>query len=307
MTDRSSPFVSVIIPVFNDGECLKICLGALENQTYPKHLYKIIIVDNGSDETQNIQGIIAQFKQATAAIESTPGSYAARNHGISLAKGEVIAFTDADCIPATDWIEKGVKHLLAVSNCGLVAGKVEFFFQNPQQPTAVELYDSFMCLRQKYYVQERKFGATANLFTFKSVIDRVGVFDANLKSSGDAEWGRRVFSSGYQQVYAEDACVLHPARHSFKQLYAKAVRLAGGKYDLENKKNDSLISKNFTFAINLIKDLTPPVLWIYSIFKDDNIHKWQQKSKISIAIVFVRYVTAWEKIRLKAGKTSARK
>jgi glycosyltransferase involved in cell wall biosynthesis len=47
-------FISVIIPVFNDAEPLKTCLEALENQTYPKDLYEVIVIDNASDE--NIEG-----------------------------------------------------------------------------------------------------------------------------------------------------------------------------------------------------------------------------------------------------------
>ena len=50
MTDSNFPFVSVIIPVYNDFLRLRICLKALENQSYPKDLFEIIAVDNGSDE-----------------------------------------------------------------------------------------------------------------------------------------------------------------------------------------------------------------------------------------------------------------
>jgi len=103
MSKTSTPFVSVIIPVYNDPERLKTCLQALEEQTYPQSSYEVIVVDNGSDES--IEPIVTEFNQAKAGYEPHPGSYAARNKGLSLARGEVIAFTDADCIPALDWIE----------------------------------------------------------------------------------------------------------------------------------------------------------------------------------------------------------
>ena len=51
MSKLSTPFVSVIIPVYNDPERLKTCLQALEEQTYPKSAYEVIVVDNGSDES----------------------------------------------------------------------------------------------------------------------------------------------------------------------------------------------------------------------------------------------------------------
>lgn len=64
MEHRSSPFVSVIVPVYNDARRLRICLEALENQKYPKSLYEIIVVDNASDEAEDIKGVVAQFSQA---------------------------------------------------------------------------------------------------------------------------------------------------------------------------------------------------------------------------------------------------
>ena len=98
-------FVSVIIPVFNDAERLKICLTALEKQTYPQDYYEVIVVDNGSDE--NLENVVKQFTQAKLAYYPELGSYAARNHGIALAKGEILAFTDADLYSRTRLAHNG--------------------------------------------------------------------------------------------------------------------------------------------------------------------------------------------------------
>ena len=218
----------------------------------------MIVVDNGSDKDRAIEGLVAQFGQAIASYESFPGSYAARNKGISLAKGDVIAFTDADCIPAPNWIENGVRNLLQVPNCGLVAGKIEIFFKNPNQLTTVELYESIMALPQKEFLEKHQYGATANVFTFISVIEKVGLFDATLKSSGDVEWGRRVFLCGYKQIYAQDTCVEHPARYSFSQLYKKTIRYAGGHYALQSRKYNYFLQRNLIFFKSLALDLPPP-------------------------------------------------
>jgi glycosyltransferase involved in cell wall biosynthesis len=306
IVQKTSSFVSIIIPVFNDAKRLKICLEALENQTYPKSLYEVIVVDNGSDPSQDIQGVVAQFGQAIASYESTPGSYAARNKGISLAKGEIIAFTDADCIPAANWIEQGVKNLRQIPNCGLVAGKIEIFFKNPQQLTTVELYESIMALPQKEFLEKHQYGATANVFTFRSVIDKVGCFDASLKSSGDVEWGQRVASFGYKQIYAEDTCVSHPARYSFNDLYKRTLRHAGGYYDLQIKKEKSFLERNKRFFTSLAQDLTPPLMFAFNIFSDSRLKGFQQKLKVSLVLMFIRYVSAWEKLKLKFGGVSAR-
>lgn len=300
MGDQYSTFVSVIVPVFNDSEHLKTCLEALESQTYPKNLYDVIVVDNASDE--DIESVVSQFGQAGTTHESRPGSYAARNKGISLAKGEVIAFTDSDCIPAPDWIEKGVANLLRVSNCGLVAGKVEFFFNNPNQLTAVELYDSVTFLQQQKYVEERKFGATANVFTLKSVINDVGVFNDTLKSGADREWGQRVFSSGYKQIYADDTCVAHPARHSLDQLYKKTVRVIGGYQDAKKKKGYPFRE----FVMEVARDLSPPFRMFFRIWSNENLKGHKQKIQFTSIMLFIKYLQAWEKIRLQVGGRSTR-
>ena len=190
MPDVSEPRVSVIIPVFNDPDRLKICLQALQDQTYPKAQYEVIVVDNGSD--RSVEPIVAEFSQAQAAFEARRSSYAARNKGLSLAGGDVVAFTDADCIPDPDWIERGVVRLLSEPNIGLIAGNVILFFKDPDNPTGAELYELLKAFTQQKNVEEYQFSVTANLFTFRHVIDAVGQFDGTLQSNGDLEWGRRV-------------------------------------------------------------------------------------------------------------------
>lgn len=306
MDNPSSPFVSVIVPVFNDVERLKTCLEAIDTQSYPKNLYEVIVVDNASDAGQNIKNVVAQFRSAIAAYESTPGSYAARNKGISIAKGSVIAFTDADCIPAFDWLEKGVKNLLATDNCGLVVGKVNLFFKNPDQPTAVELYESITAFPQERLLRDRKAGATANVFTWKAVFDRVGLFNANLKSNGDMEWGKRVYEAGYQQVYAKDTCVAHPTRYSWADLYKRTVRLAGGVYNLYIKPDDHFIQRQKMFVRLLFASIVPPVNFVVNAFQDSRLQSFEEKIKVSVTMCFVRYVSAWELTRLKLGGTANR-
>src|ERR1041385_8126335 len=108
-TSNAPLFVSVIIPVWNDPERLTKCLDALRKQTYPAHSYEIIVVDNGS--AVPVDRVVASYGHARVVHEQRVGSYAARNSGLKVARGQVIAFTDADCLPAPDWIEKGVAHL----------------------------------------------------------------------------------------------------------------------------------------------------------------------------------------------------
>lgn len=288
MNVNSLPFVSVIIPVFNDIARLQSCLQSLENQTYPKSAYEVIVVDNASDE--DIEAASRPFSQAIITYEKRQGSYAARNKGISLAKGDVIAFTDVDCVPASDWLKKGVEALYSVSNCGLVAGKIEFFFKDSDQPNIFELCDSAMHLQQEFYLKNSNFGATANVFTFKVVFEKVGLFNQDLKSGGDYDWGQRVYRAGYQQLYAENACVAHPARSSFGELYKKITRTTKASTDLSFDGEHS-----FIFLRDLIRDLIPPVKTFYRIRTNSIL----RRVEVMITIVFIKYLMAFERIKAR--------
>ena len=229
------PLVSVIIPAQNDAERLAKCLQALEQQTYPAHQFEVLVVDNASDIP--VAPILSAFPHARGLHEARRGSYAARNTGIAAARGDVLAFTDSDCLPASDWLEQGVAALSNADNCGLVGGRIEFFFRNPVAPTIVELYDSVMHLDQEEFIQKKRFSVTANLFTFKRVVEQVGLFDHSLESNGDKEWGQRVAAQGYRLVYAADACVRHPARQTFRALQRKVTRIVKGAADMrENRR-----------------------------------------------------------------------
>src|SRR5689334_6517067 len=105
--DRAElPFVSVIVPVYNDQQRIVTCVEALLAQDYPRECYEVLVVDNGSTD-----GTLAALKALpiTSLVENTKrGSYAARNKALQQAKGEVIAFTDSDCTPVPGWLAAGV-------------------------------------------------------------------------------------------------------------------------------------------------------------------------------------------------------
>ncbi|MGH2411447.1 MAG: glycosyltransferase family A protein, partial [Chloroflexota bacterium] len=98
----------MIIPVYNGERVLPDLLEALAAQTYPHQQTEILVIDNNSVDHTRV--VIEQWvnRGVTYLRCEKQGSYAARNVGIARAKGEVLAFTDADCRPAPDWIQAGV-------------------------------------------------------------------------------------------------------------------------------------------------------------------------------------------------------
>jgi len=227
------PFVSVIIPFYGNPTELGCCLAALEHQSYSPSRFEVIVVDNGSPVPPLPD--MRRHPHARIVQEPEPGSYRARNRGIQEAQGDVIAFTDADCVPASDWLERGAAHLATMQECGMVGGRIVMTTRIPGQPTLLERYDREFGLLQEFYVRSCHFAVTANLFTSASIIRTVGSFDGDLLSGGDREWGRRVFAAGHTQHYASDVIVLHPARSSVRAFIRKNRRTAGGMYQLWKK------------------------------------------------------------------------
>ncbi len=223
-------FVSVVVPVFNDCKGLSRCLAALQKQSFPKDRHEVIVVDNGGNE--GIEEIVARYSQVKLVSEPEGGSYAARNKGITLARGDIIAFTDADCMPMDDWISRGVERLLKTPHGGLIGGKIERFFKIPGRPNMIEYYDSIFYLNQERAIREYHGVMTANAMTFKKMFEQLGLFDQNTHSGGDYKWAARVFSHGFPLVYASDMVVKHPARNSFRALYAKVARVDGAAHTL---------------------------------------------------------------------------
>ena len=300
------PLVSVIIPVYNDPERLRLCLQALAQQTYPQNRFEILVVDNGSDAAADIKGTIQQFANAIALYEAIPGSYAARNKGLTIAKGDAIAFTDADCIPAPDWIAKGIARLQQVANCGFVGGEIEIFWRDRDRPSTVELYESILAFRQQDCIEKHHYSVTANLFTWKKVVEKVGMFDSRLKSNGDIEWGNRVYRMGYQQVYAEDVRVAHPALYSFPQLRKKVIRYAGGAYDRRHQPQHNWLESNWLLSKTIAFNLMPPVFFAIDNCADPKLKNISDKLKVILTMTLVRYITVLELLRLKLGGVSTR-
>jgi cellulose synthase/poly-beta-1,6-N-acetylglucosamine synthase-like glycosyltransferase len=140
----------------------------------------------------------------------------------------VIAFTDSDCIPAPDWIEKAVEGLETLPAAGVVGGRIERFGRRPERLSLPEIYDATFFMRQDAYVTRSGFAVTANLATRTEVFAKVGLFDPSLKSGGDAEWGRRAIRHGVRFRYEPGVVVSHPSLPTVAALLRKSRRVVGG-------------------------------------------------------------------------------
>jgi glycosyltransferase involved in cell wall biosynthesis len=301
------PFLSVIVPAFNSVTALEACLLHLSQQTWPAERFEIIIVDNGSAPDQDPAPLLARLPNARLLHEPQPGSYAARNRGIAAAKGPLIAFTDSDCLPAPDWLASGAAALLRSPHSGAVAGRVEVFFHDAANPTPVELYESLWYpLAQQQFVEHDHFGATANLFTTAAVLHRAGPFDANLKSSGDREWGARLRRLGLPVLYDPAPLVRHPTRRTFPELAARARRIIGGRFDLASREPAFLRRQARFFSLLARYSLAPLPMSFYTLLFERRLASFRHRLWVAAIMNAVCFLYVRELCRLKLGGASFR-
>lgn len=215
----------VIVPVYNDAPGIETTLQSLTNLSFTE--YNILVVDNSStDETKSvIESYVCDQGNVSLVIEDKiQGSYAARVRGISRSEGNILVFLDADETVNEDWLEKAVA-AMNQQDVDYLGCNVELTLP---EDTLVGRYNVRTGFPVKRYLEEQHYAPTCALLVRKEVFDDVGLFDARLISGGDREFGERVHKAGYDQGYAEDAVVYHPARTQFTSLAKKNFRVGRG-------------------------------------------------------------------------------
>lgn len=286
--------VSVIIPVWNDSKRIIQCIDALKKQSLARDLFEIIVVDNGS--TDNTYEVLSKIDGISLLQELKPGSYAARNKAITIAKGTYLAFTDSDCLPDNKWLEELIICAQSDDKIGIVAGEIEFF-QDPEDNVEKEAlaFESLFSMNQKKYAAEG-LCITANWCSRKQAISAHSGFRTDLKSGGDHDMAKRIVASGLDVKFSKDAKVLHPARNN-NELFKKRRRVIGGAWD----KNSSKF-KSFTLLINSCK------LFIKRSYKAIFASNYSLYQKVLILKVLIQIlcVSISEVFRLAFGKESTR-
>ena len=212
--------VSVVVPTYNRPDLLRNCLNALVGQQFPPDAYEIIIVDDaGSEEIRSlVENFTALPDQAQAhshfgidlatrphvryaSATQTQGPAAARNIGWRMARGEIIAFTDDDCLPEANWLQEGV----AALNDDLAGVSGQVIVPIPADPTDYE--------KNVSRLEEGEF-VTANCFYRRSALEQAGGFDERFTMAWreDADLQFKLLTLSYKLGCAPAARVLHPVR-----------------------------------------------------------------------------------------------
>lgn len=249
-------YISVVIPVYNSEKFLDDLLDSLMRQSLNTEVYEIIFIDNNSNDNsarilRNYTNINKNCKYYM--FNKKQGSYASRNFGISLARGDVLAFTDADCILGEKWLKNIWEFYNVKENENLIiAGNIEIIIENTNN--LWEQYDKIVHLNNKKYVKNKS-AATANLIVPKKIFQNVGKFK-ELFSGGDTEWTKRASEKGYNLKFMANIKVYHPSRKNFVEVKNKIFRIGFGRGRKIAYEKKSIILNLFLYFLRIFNIIT---------------------------------------------------
>jgi glycosyltransferase involved in cell wall biosynthesis len=204
--DSEKPLVSVIVPVRDGAHHLRVLLDALDRQTMRRESFEVVIADDGSSDPP--LGFATGDGHVKVLLGAATNSFAARNRAVTGSAGEILAFCDADCVPESGWLERGVASL---ETADLGAGRICFVL--PEKRTSWTLVDMDTSKNQAALVADG-LAETANLFVRRSTFDEAGGFEATDNGYGDYDLVKRCVALGRCLRYVPDAVVWHPTRQS---------------------------------------------------------------------------------------------
>jgi glycosyltransferase involved in cell wall biosynthesis len=191
--------VSIIIPAYNEEENIALCLGSIFNMDYPDEMFEVIVVDNGS--TDKTVEVAEKFK-VTLIVDDAKNVSGLRNLGVQVAKGKILAFVDADCIVAREWLKNAEPYF---DNTGISAWGAPPI--PPENATWVQKA-WFVVRKKEQAVQDVGWMESMNLLVRKKIFQDVGGFDESLITCEDVDLCYRLATKG-RIVSDERLSVIH--------------------------------------------------------------------------------------------------
>ena len=243
----SSPKISVIVVAYMAQDVISDCIESLLKQTYSKEKYEIIVVIDDS-ETFNVARKYSSSNAPQIKIEyrTKRGNIpSARNAGIYLSKGEVIAFTDSDCVVHERWLEQLGEKLERFSTLVGVGGAVRPFSLDPIS-RALALLNMVSWSGGEESLKKQL--ATSNAAYRRDVLTEVGGFDEGASVGEDVDLYRRVTQQGYHVLYDPGIIVYHKHRMRLRDIFF---------WCYSSEKKFIYILKKYKLYLPLIRQVTP--------------------------------------------------
>lgn len=215
-----TPQLSVVIPAYNEERYLENCLIAISSQK-TKLPYEIIVVDNASSD--HTLEIARRFPHIKIISEKRKGIGRARQTGFNASKAPIIASTDADCRPGSDWLEKGYQLLNKNKHVTSVGGYT-LFYDNVALNQLMRTNRLFNLLSFSRYVFHTQVFSAQNMFIRRRAWKQIGGFDTSIISPlalEDVQFCIKLSQSGSLLV-SKDLVVFASARR-YNKHFVRAI------------------------------------------------------------------------------------
>ena len=232
--------VSVVIPAFNSASTIEGCLVALAEQTVIPG--EVIVVDDGStDSTLEV----ARRMGAEVIAQDHRGAGAARNRGAKAARGELLLFTDADCAPVADWVERLVETL---DSNGVAAARGITTSLQPEPAARFAQLEYDEKYRQLARHENVEMVATYSAAYRRDAFWRFGGFDEAFHgaTSEDQELSFRLAEAGLRIAFVPRAAVRHHHHTSLRAYVRRKFWIGYAKARIGRHHPDKLIQDTYT-------------------------------------------------------------
>ena len=211
------PYVSVIVPAYNAEQTIMQSLDALINQSYLPELYEVIVVDDGSSD--RMADIVKRY-QVKYIWQENRGPAAARNKGVEEMRGEIVLFTDSDCVPDVNWISEMVKPF---ENPKVVAVKGAYRTRQRNiiaRFAQIEFEERFEMLKKADSIDMVD---TYSAGFRRDIFLKLGGFDTSfpVANNEDTELSYRMSKLGLKMVFNPNAVVYHLNHPDSVKRYAR--------------------------------------------------------------------------------------
>jgi cellulose synthase/poly-beta-1,6-N-acetylglucosamine synthase-like glycosyltransferase len=241
--------VSIIVPVRNGESTIEPLLESFQRLNYDKSKIEVIVVDG--DSKDGTREVVKKYP-VKLIIERKDGLNAARNAGIRNSNGEIIAFTDCDCIVSSGWIRKIVENFKDPQvSCvgGSAKGRDNDFVSQYADNSLVPLMPFFK--KREELDMIRPFlhhPAGCNMAFRRKALKEVGYFDEGIQYGfDDVEFIERVCKAGYKMVLDPDILVWHKHRSTLKEFLKQNFNYGRGSGVLLKRRGAKNIVSTWSF------------------------------------------------------------
>ncbi len=234
------PFFSIIIPTYERPEPLRACLQSFAEVDYPGHRFELIVVDDGSETP--LEETVVPFRQhldLTYTRLANAGPAAARNIGAAKAKGPFIAFTDDDCMVASNWLSALASRVVDAPDAMIGGRSVNALPHDPYATTSQIMTDAVYA----YFnadMRQAQFFPSNNVALPLEGFRKIGGFDTSfpLAAAEDREFCDRWLHMGCRMIYAPEVVVHHAHRLTLRQFWQQHVNYGRGAFDFHRAKKN---------------------------------------------------------------------